>query len=309
MQFDTKVFKSTQAKARREQLISIEELSQITMASDREGGIRLAQHFSALIVLGVLMLILPYLYSWIPALIYSAFLIFSFCPLHESIHSNLFATRRWNRLSGFVLGLILVLPPRYFYAFHMAHHRYTQLPGKDPELATPKPATKRQYFWVVSGIPYALSEIHLLLRGAFGVTDSFVPQNQKKSVILEARIFLIIYLVAFVASVLLQSMALIWFWLLPLAIGQPLLRLFLMAEHTGCAQVEEMLSNSRTTYSNRAMTWFCWNMNHHTAHHAYASVPFFRLKEVTEILKSRISVTESGYIKVHRKILPALNSF
>ncbi len=294
-----------QPKARREQLIPIEQLEALTKASNRKGGIRLAQHFAALFVFGVLMSILPLSYSWIPGLIYSAFLLFSFCPLHESIHGNLFATPVWNRLSGFVLGLILVLPPRYFHAFHMAHHRYTQLPGKDPELSTPKPKTRYQYFWIVSGMPYALSEIQLLLRGARGITDSFVPSNQKAGIVLEARIFLLIYLTVLFVSVQLQSMTVVWFWLMPLLIGQPLLRLFLLAEHTGCEEVEEMLRNSRTTYSNRLMTWFCWNMNHHTAHHAYASVPFFRLKEITEILKPHILVSDNGYAQVHRKIIPA----
>jgi len=305
MQSDVTNFKSAHSKSRRKQLISIEELKRLTLASNRQGGVRLAQHFAALITLGALMFKLPSIYSWIPGLVYSAFLLFSFCPLHESIHGNLFLTRRWNRLSGFVLGLLLVLPPRYFHAFHMAHHRYTQIPDKDPELATRKPVTRKQYFWVISGIPYALSEIQVVIRGALGITDSFVPEKQKAEIILEARIFLLIYLTAFLVSVLLQSMLLFWLWLLPLLVGQPFLRLFLMAEHTGCEQVDEMLRNSRTTYSNRVMTWFCWNMNHHTAHHAYASVPFFRLKEVTDILKSNISVCDNGFVQVHRNIFPA----
>ena len=39
-------------------------------------------------------------------------------------------------------GLLLVLPADYFRAFHLRHHRFTQDPARDPELAPP-PLTRR----------------------------------------------------------------------------------------------------------------------------------------------------------------------
>jgi hypothetical protein len=38
------------------------------------------------------------------------------------------------------------------------------------------------------------------------------------------------------------------YWIVPALLGQPWLRLFLLAEHAGCPQVRDMLANSRTTY-------------------------------------------------------------
>ncbi len=185
----------------------------------------------------------------------------------------------------------------------MAHHRFTQLPGKDPELLTSKPQNLREYLWIVSGTPYFLAETRMLFRGARGITDDFVPERIKSGVIAEARLFLAIYLLMLVVSIAMQSMVLMWFWVVPLMVGQPFLRLFLMAEHTGCDEVGDMLRNTRTTYSNPLMTWFCWNMNHHTAHHAYAGVPFFRLQDVTNLLSPGIAVSEFGYLAVNRQII------
>ncbi len=287
-------------------MIAPEDLSVLTRRSDQKGLSRIGQHFVALILLCWLMLVTPGAYALIPGLLYSIFFIFSFCPLHESIHGSLFATRWLNKSTSFILGLMIVLPPRYFHAFHMAHHRYTQLPGKDPELVTPKPENVREYMWIVSGIPYLIAETRVLFRGALGRTDDFVPERQKRGVIAEARLFLVFYLLAFFVSIAMQSMVLVWFWVVPLIVGQPFLRMFLMAEHTGCDEVEDMLRNTRTTYSNRFMTWFCWNMNHHTAHHAYAGVPFFRLHQVTKKLSPEIAVSHRGYLSVNRQIVSQL---
>ncbi|MEM9098892.1 MAG: fatty acid desaturase, partial [Pseudomonadota bacterium] len=40
------------------------------------------------------------------------------------------------------------------------------------------------------------------------------------------------------------------------------------------------LENTRSTRTNAVMRWMCWNMQYHTAHHAFPSVPFHRLKEL-----------------------------
>src|SRR5262245_16186687 len=65
---------------------------------------------------------------------------FLFCALHESIHRTAFASRWANDLVAWICGALLMLPPEYFRQFHFAHHRFTQDPKRDPELAVAAPS-------------------------------------------------------------------------------------------------------------------------------------------------------------------------
>ena len=93
---------------------------------------------------------------WVaPAIVlHGAVLAFLFCPLHESIHRTAFASRWLNDLVAWICGALLMLPPGYFRLFHFAHHRFTQDPARDPELAVAAPSTLAAYLWRVSGLPY-----------------------------------------------------------------------------------------------------------------------------------------------------------
>src|SRR5262249_47990419 len=147
-----------------------------------------------------------------------------------------------------VLGFLILLPAGYFRFFHFAHHRYTQDPAKDPELATPKPRTRAGWLWVVTGLPLWHSLILGLLSHAAGRTpEPFLAGNGGRKVVREARIHLLLYAAIALGSAVARSDAALVFWVIPAVLGQPWLRLYLMAEHTGCPLVPDMLSNSRTT--------------------------------------------------------------
>ena len=141
-----------------------------------------------------------------------------------------------------------------------------------------------------------------MTRYAGGKVDDFVPARKQSDLIREARLFLSVYALLLLASVMSGSLVLWWYWILPVLIGQPFLRWFLLAEHTGCPEVQNMLENTRTTKTNGLMQQLCWNMNFHTAHHAYAGIPFHRLPEANAILASRLTHVAPGYIAVNLDI-------
>ena len=231
-------------------------------------------------------------------------LVFLFAPAHETIHKTAFNTQWLNASVAWVCGLILLLPPRYFRAFHMAHHRHTQIKGKDPELITDKPSTIVQYLWQVSGIPYWRAQVVSTAQSAIGKTNElFVPESKRQGVINEARLFTMIYLGCFVVSVVSASKVLLWFWVVPAILGQPFLRMFLLAEHTLCPDVPDMFDNTRTTSTNPVMRFLCWNMSYHTEHHVHTGVPFHILPEANQLLDQRIQHKASGYWGVNSAIL------
>ncbi|MEM7795998.1 MAG: fatty acid desaturase, partial [Cyanobacteria bacterium P01_C01_bin.118] len=95
-------------------------------------------------------------------------------------------------------------------------------------------------------------------------------------------------------------------WLLPLAIGQPFLRFVLIAEHTGCSDDSNPLTNTRTTLTLWPIRFLMWNMPYHAEHHLYPSIPFHALPTAHQRLKEHFKRVDAGYVKVNREIVAEL---
>jgi fatty acid desaturase len=278
----------------------------LSQRSDARGLIQLALHLALLAVTGALIQASRGSWWLAPAiLLHGIVLDFLFCALHESVHRTAFASRWLNDTVAWIVGALLLLPADYFRLFHFAHHRFTQDPARDPELITPKPATLAGYLWFVSGLPNWRARLKGTLRHALTgrVREPFVPPARHRAIVREARLVWALYLVVVVVSVALLRIDALLFWILPAIAGQPFLRLFLHAEHTGCAQSDDMFANTRTTYTNPLVRRLTWDMPYHVEHHAYPSVPFHALARVNRLIRDRIQVGAPGYIAVHRGLL------
>jgi fatty acid desaturase len=285
-----------------------EALVPLTSRSDLKGLVQLACHLGALLTTGALVWSARGTPWLAPAmLLHGIVLVFLFAPLHEAAHWTAFRSRRLNDAVAWACGALLLLPPRYFRAFHFAHHRHTQDPARDPELACPKPGTLGAYLRYASGLPYWRERIATTVRHACArVDEPFIGARQRPEIVAEARLLLGVYLVLLLTSLAASSAALIWLWVGPVLLGQPFLRLYLLAEHTGCPLVASMLENSRTTLSLAPLRRLAWNMPYHAEHHAYPALPFHALPAAHRVLKARIAVQAPGYVAVHREILAGL---
>ena len=261
--------------------------------SDAPGLWHLGLHLGLVAALGGLIAAgVPGWWALLP--VQGVILIFLFTLEHEATHRTPFRSVWLNDWAGRLAGFLLILPFEWFRAFHMAHHRWTNLPGKDPELAGTKPRGLRGWVWHVSGMPYWAAEIRLmaaLVRGR--VADDFVAEGAKTRVVAEARWMALGYALAVVS--LIWSPVLLWVWVIPALLGQPVLRLYLLAEHGDCPQVANMFENTRTTFTTRALRWLAWNMPYHVEHHVWPMVPFHRLPEVHTLMRDELRVTANGY--------------
>ena len=93
---------------------------------------------------------------------------------------------------------------------------------------------------------------------------------------------------------------------MPLALGQPLLRFVLLAEHSGCEFSADATRNTRTTLTNPLVRWLMWNMPFHAEHHLYPSLPFHALPRAHQWIGPRIDHCDQGYLAVHRQLLQNL---
>ena len=79
------------------------------------------------------------------------------------------------------------------------------------------------------------------------------------------------------ASVATRSLLALQLWIIPAIVGQPFLRCFLLAEHTGCPTNQGIGPGTRTTLTNPVVRFFAWNMAFHTEHHLQPQMPFHGL--------------------------------
>jgi len=150
------------------------------------------------------------------------FVAFLFMAVHETAHKTAFASRALNLIVGHISSFLILLPYEYYCLFHWDHHRFTQDPARDPELAVPLPITRLGLAWYWSGVPTWIGRARLLfMHGVRGVVRApWVPEAKRALVVREARCYLLGYATVTAVSIATGSLAALWLWLLPLAVGQ-----------------------------------------------------------------------------------------
>ncbi len=134
------------------------------------------------------------------------------------------------------------------------------------------------------------------------VEEPYLEKRSQAKIIKEARIHLTLYLLLVLTSLINSNGWLLWYWIIPVLIGQPFLRLFLMAEHSNCDLSNNMLENSRTTYASPVINFLAWNMPYHAEHHYLASVPFHALPALHAYTGQSVKYRGDGYLRVLRGI-------
>jgi fatty acid desaturase len=286
--------------------ITPEERVALTSLSNGPGLIHLAAHLGLIVLIGTFIAMrVPY---W-PALMLpqGILIIFLFTALHEATHETAFRSAWLNKSVAALCGFLVIMPPNWFRYFHFAHHRHTQDQERDPELMAKKPETVWDYGRYLSGLPLWWSSIKTIFQNALGRwKDDYVPARGRAAVITEARIMLVLYAALSLGSFYLQRSDLLWLWLVPILIGQPFLRAYLLAEHARCPLVANMFENTRTTFTTASVRFIAWNMPYHAEHHAYPVVPFHKLPALHRLTREHLKTTEKGYLRFHRKFAESL---
>ena len=289
-------------------ILAVGELKDLNVRSNIAGTVRFASHLA---VLGICGFLWGNASGWlkIPALlVYGIGLAMMFCPTHECVHRTAFSNAKANGIVAWWAGLLSFYNSTFYRYYHKWHHRYTQIAGKDPELDDSKPENWGDYLWRLSGIPWWYSKILGHLKVAFGQLEGcyFLPQSSHADVIASTRMQLAAYVgIGLISTALGQPWFIVTYWLLPLAVGQPFLRFVLIAEHGGCTNDSNPLTNTRTTLTLWPLRFLMWNMPYHAEHHLYPSIPFHALPEAHQNLKEYFSRIDSGYLQANRSIVEA----
>lgn len=301
-------------QATRAPRIPAPELRALARRSDAKGLVQLGGHLIALVGSGVwygqsIEQGAPWVLVLLSLLAYGFTLVTMFAAMHECVHRTAFASLWLNDSVAWFAGLLSFYNSTFYRHYHGWHHRFTQIPGKDPELEDPKPTSLWTYAVELSGVTWWSGKLRTHAMLALGRTHSYPFLNEKTAAqaTRSVRLQLATYAVAIGLSVALGSAYFVSYWLLPVAAAQPLLRAILLAEHTGCSHDDDALRNTRTTYTIWPIRFLMWQMPYHAEHHSHPALPFFALARAHATLGPQLEhVARGGYSEVHAELLRAL---
>ena len=290
--------------------ITTEALRSLQQRSDARGLVRLVGHLVAIAIAAAL-----YSFAlqreWLVLKVLGAItlgftLVTQFATMHECVHRTAFKSRWLNDGVAWFAGLLSFYNSTYYRPYHGWHHRFTQLAGQDPELEDRKPTDYWSYLVELSALPWWVGKLSTYFTLAMGRTAAYGLLNERTApqVVRSVRLQLLTYLVALGGSWLLGFPYFVVYWFVPVALAQPLLRAILLAEHMGCSEDADMLSNTRTTYTLWPVRFLMWEMPYHAEHHRYPALPFFVLARAHVDLAPYLAhVAKSGYSGLHLGIL------
>jgi fatty acid desaturase len=283
-----------------DRVLSNQELRALQGRSDARGWQRLGIHLVLLAGAGGLVAVSS---GWtvLPAVFVLGLVqVALFAPAHETMHQTAFASRRTNAIVGWLTSCPSLLNWHFYTAFHLAHHRHTQVPGQDPELMAPAPVTLRGYILRVIGIPYWSLRLRVLWDCWRGDLSSypFVAPAVAPKIIRSGRWMTVVMLGGAAGSAILFGWATpLLYWIGPQLLGQPPLRAYLLAEHTGCTEDRNGLTNTRTTLTWAPVRLLMWDMPYHAEHHLFPSIPFHRLADAHVLIRAKLGYLQPGYVR------------
>lgn len=297
----------TGERARQMRVVPAAVLKRLYARSDWAGLKQTAAHLALLVAGGWLVLETRGTWWVLPALLLQGILVNAlFGAMHESVHYGSFKTRRFADLLAFFSGAAILNNAGFYRHYHMAHHRYTQDPLRDPELVTSgTPRTWGAYLYRVSAIPFFILRTRDILLFPFGFRGdvTYIHENAWPEARRWGRWLLAFYAVLLAGSLLLRTDVLLWVWLIPLAVGAPLLRLYLLCEHTLCPNSDDGFANTRTTLCNPLLRFIMWNLPYHAEHHLLPNIAFHHLPEAHQHLRPHLKHVATSYIQVNREIV------
>ena len=232
----------------------------------------------------------------------------------ETVHNTAFKSKALNQWAARLAGIGHLYPSAIFRELHFNHHRYTHIPGKDPEISfggKPVPSVVSSlpmYLSWLSGLPLLMMKVFFTIAGAFGTPEflrknafPFISAKARGKVMLESWIVLAVYIGIVVLAIYVNP----GFWgiLIGQVVGHSLLASYVSAEHNGLPhEGDNILEKTRSMRTNAFVRWLMWNMPYHAEHHAYPAVPFHTLPQLHKEIEGELKHQDLGYPGFHLKV-------
>ena len=230
---------------------------------------------------------------------------------HESSHGTAFKTD-WMNNALYEIASFMVrresVPWRWS---HTRHHSDTNIVGRDPEIAVPRPANLVDIFLGFFNLLVIIKYVPAVFTHCMGkITPeerTYIPKSEFGKVIVRARIYALIYISIFALSIYTGSILPLMYFVLPNFYGTWLTVIYGITQHAGLAEnVLDHRLNCRTVYMNVINRYLYWNMGYHIEHHIFPLVPYHALPRLHELIKADMPTPYNGLLEAYREIIPTL---
>ena len=230
---------------------------------------------------------------------------------HECGHGTAFRSRWANDVVYYLASFMLLREPTMWRWSHVRHHSDTIIVGRDPEVLFTRPFRLRHVIPNLVNIVNGPKMLLRMARHAAGSIDDdardFVPADELRRVVWEARAFLAILAGVVAWSVAIGSVVPLVFVGLPSFYGAWMLWFFATTQHAGLREdVLDHRLNTRTVYMNPVLRFLYLNMNYHLEHHLFPTVPYHALPALHAEVRASLPRPNTSVLDAYREIVDAL---
>jgi fatty acid desaturase len=300
--------------------VDIKVLKELSKKSDLKGLQHISFFFGLLVITGTFAyLTLGTWWSVFWFLVYGNIYSFSNPLWHETGHKTAFKTNFLNEFFYYLSSFMSNFEPIRWRYSHFVHHANTYSTENpfDHEIEYGNDLKETPKKLIINIIPFLdllFFKKHIsfeIIQHALGVKTKVmldcIPENARIKSIIISRIFLIIWSLIIVWSILVSSWLPMLYLLLPQFYGKTLHKLVAFTQHAGLARnVNDHRFSSREMYLNPILSFLYWKMEFHLTHHMYPTVPSYNLDKLHHHIKEQLPKPNNGLIDAYREIIPAL---
>ena len=299
-------------------IIDKKELKELSKRKNLPALFHFFIYFSALFISGYLAYItwgtwLSIVFFFIYGTIYT----FSVSNWHETVHRTAFKTRWLNEIFYHVASFMADFEGfrwRWSHTFHHSNTLHTE-DKYDHEIQISRPTDLLAFF--LNFIPFTdLFFPHRLIKyevlkhslGFFSpVIDVSAPPKEKKKILWNSRLYIVIWISIIIFSIYFQTILPILYFILPNYYGKPIWFMVNVTQHLGAALDKK--DHRESTYSlkiNPIFSFLYWHMEYHLEHHMFPMVPSYNLKKLHHIIKNQNPPPKNGLWDAYKEIIPAI---
>lgn len=290
--------------------ISREELKELIKRSDLKGLLHTIAFFAVLIGLGILAYHAIGTAWMIPAFFaYGTVYCFLNHLMHETHHRTVFKSVWLNELVHWIAGFAHGAEPIYDRWGHAQHHTYTYMIGDDPEVITPRPADIPSLLGKFFGI--GIIKPGPIINHAFGIIPpadkNLVPESDWKVMIWSSRLWLLGYALIIASCFVFGTILPLIYTLFARFYGAFIPTLLNNTQHVGLEQnVYDHRLICRNVRVDPITSFLYWNMQYHTEHHMFPTIPFHALRKLNKKIKHQLPPMYPSVWHVYREIIPTI---
>jgi fatty acid desaturase/nitrite reductase/ring-hydroxylating ferredoxin subunit len=290
--------------------ISREEMKELMQRSDLKGLAHTVAFFGVLIGLGILAYRAIGTPGMIPAFFaYGTVYCFLNHLMHETHHRTVFKSVWLNEFVHWISGFAHGAEPIYDRWGHAQHHTFTYLIGDDPEVITPRPADIPTLLGQFFGI--GIIKPGPIINHAFGIIPpadkDLVPESNWKAMIWSSRLWLLGYALIIASCFVFGTILPLVYTLFARFYGAFIPTLLNDTQHVGLEQnVYDHRLICRNVRVDPITSFFYWNMQYHTEHHMFPTVPFHALRKLNKKIKHQLPPEYPSVWHAYREIIPTV---